>query len=167
MKNGRASWTVKVAPHELQAINDWIDSGADYQATDIYRALNVRRYCAQGTFRRYVGQRRTRIKARTEEGSLPPTSFSLDSVEDMTRGAIGQALITGEMPAYALPNVLQAISKMSRAYTAKEAEQRARELHEQKMGQLKAAVETATNGGEKKLSLGDVVDLVDQVMKGE
>lgn len=148
MRRGQASWTTEVPPHELQAINDWIDSEADYRAADIYRALGVRRYCAQGTFRRYVSRRRTHLKARAEEGSLPPSSFSLDLVEDMARGALGKALLTGEMPAYALPNVLQAISKMDRAYTARAAERRAREWHEAKAKQMSKDLDEVAQASE-------------------
>ena len=76
MRRGQPKWTVKVPSHELQAINDWIDSDANYQASDIYSRLNLVRYCCPRTFRGYVQRRRVGRRARsafTEAGIVHET----------------------------------------------------------------------------------------------
>jgi hypothetical protein len=161
VKRGRPKWTSQVPAAELQALHDWIDSDRRYQAADIYRAQNLRRYCSTRVFRTYVQERRARLGERCEpEGSLPPSSFSQASLEELVRGAVGKALLTGDMPAYVLPNVVSALARMGQLELR-------REIREEARHELEQAAEKLTAGGTRALEYGEIVELVNQVMRGE
>jgi len=138
MSAGRPDWTTKVPSEELQAIHEWIDDEANYKSIDIYRQLKLGRYTRPRSFRRYVEKRRESSRERVESGTTPPSSFSRDSLEELTRAAIGKALLTETLPAYRLHSVLSVIQRSKIAEVRQQAEQRAQELHDLKM---KAAAE--------------------------
>lgn len=133
---------------ELQAIHDWIDSDADYQASDMFRMLNLVRYTRPRTFRTYVARRRAQSKLRVAEGVLPPSSPSSAQLEELTRASIGKALLTGEIPAYALPGVLGAVMKLAGHQLDVNADRRAEELHQAKVAAMAAKVDELAEAGE-------------------
>jgi hypothetical protein len=161
MKAGRPKWTSKIPPAELQAVHDWIDSSADYQAADIFRAMNLRRYCTMSTFRRYAAERREDVANRQSDvdSVLPPSSFSQQSLEELTRAAIGKALLTGEVPAYALPKILSSLASIGGLELR-------RTIYEDAREKLRKAADEKTGGGQQTLTREDVYDMVDAVMTG-
>lgn len=156
----RSSWTEQIPSAELQVIHDWIDSGAEYRAADLYRHLNMARYCRPRTWRQYVQRRRRRRQAQEESGRLPPSSFSPQSLEQLTLDAIGQALLQGTIPEYRLHSILTAIQRL------KLVELR-RQIHEEARAALRRELEARQATGREALAIGEVVDLVDRVMRGE
>lgn len=135
MKLGRPDWTTEAPSEELQAIHDWIDDESNYKAIDIYRQLKLGRYTRPRSFRRYVESRRASSRERVESGTTPPSSFSRDSLEELTRAAIGKALLTGTLPAYRLHSVLGVIQRSKIAEVRQRAEGRAQEKYETQMAE--------------------------------
>lgn len=166
-----------MSPAELQAVHEMIDSAARPSAAEIYRRLNLGRYCGLRTLRRYVDARR----ARTAAGGASPaprSSASGSSAQGPSRSdtlhlclqQLYQKLLTGEEKVYAINGAIRALVDLAELDIKREADTRARDLHELKLRQLRAAVEEASTdaeGREKRLSRGEVYDLIDAVMRGE
>jgi hypothetical protein len=83
---------------------------------------------------------------------------------------MGTEVAAGRAKLYELAQTLRAVVTLEQLRLAEQAEQRAAELHELKLAdlrsQVKAAVEDKTAGGTQTLTREDVYDLVDQVMRG-
>jgi len=158
VKRGRTTWVAKVPAAELQAVNEWIDASANYAAADIYRHLNLVRYTHPRSFRQYVADRRAK-REREEEGVLPPSSFSQERLEQMARDVLGQALLSGELPAYVLPKVLSSLAQSGGLELKRQAYEEAR-------AKLRQAADQATQQGTRTLSRDEVYEVVDSIMRG-
>jgi len=165
MKRRRANWTDKLAPHELQQLHDWIDSERDYKTSDLYRLFALERKCSKRSFRAYVKQRRRRrVAGELADGAFLPSSPSLSQLKELARDAVLKSLISEEMPAYSLPSLIRTLTEVELAATE---EQRKAERHEAWRAKLHAAIEKKSEAGQKSMTMGEVVDLVDSVMRGE
>jgi len=148
MSARRPDWTTKVPSEELQAIHDWIDDEANYKAIDILRQLKLERYTRPRNFRRYVERRRAESRERVESGTALPSSFSRDSLEELTRAAIGKALLLGTLPTYRLHSVLSAIQRSKIAEVRQQAEKRAQERHDKQMQAAAAQLDVMETSNE-------------------
>lgn len=139
-KRGPESWTERAKPAELQEIHEWIDSQDDYKAVDLYRHLRIKARFGIGkrAWHHYVSGRREKSTQRIESGAGLPSPPSWAELDQLTRAAVGQALLLGKIPEYRLHNVLRLVQQQELVKIEQAAEQRAAEIHEQKMKELRA-----------------------------
>ena len=172
MKRGRSSWTTKVSELVLDRINTRIDFTMD-DAEAIHLALNLQQYgVAKRTFRNYVAVRRRQRAARIEAGQVgPPGSASPQSLLQLSLDALTEAIVAKTINPAAIPSAVKAVVSLSELTLKEDAAERAEELHEIKLAQLrekmKVAIDEKTEDGAKELTRADVYDLVDKVMRGE
>ena len=132
------SWTERVPTAELQQIHEWIDDEADYSATDIHRHLHLgeRFNVHPRTFRRYVAARRGASRERIESGALSPSDCSPEDLEALTLSTLRKALLTQDIPGYALPRVLTGLARIVVAKYAADENRRREETHQRKLREM-------------------------------
>ena len=148
-KRGRPTWTTKLDSAELQILHEWIDANEQYGAADLHRLFGLKKTVTPKTFRNYVRERResaVRGGTEAEPAVLPPRPFSDDELDVLARGAIGRALLGGDVKAYQLPGILHALVARRKLDLDAEANRRADELHAAKMSEFRKAQEAALRG---------------------
>lgn len=176
-RKGRPEWTT-TAPRELvERANEAVDAGRS-SARDIWLALGLNRYCRASTFRHYAS-RRLRMRAASAaadvgyELSDPPAGTAAPQrqadapgVLQQTLGAMYEALLRGEVPAYSMPQYVRAMLDVARMDIEVRAEQRAAELHTARMADLQERQQTALEGAAKavRLTSEQVVAIREQVL---
>lgn len=144
-KTGPQSWTAQAKPAELQEIHEWIDSEDDYRAVNLYRHLRIKERFGIGTrsWHRYVKARRDSSQQRVESSVGLPSPPSWSQLDELTRSALGQALMLGKLPEYRLHNVLRLVQQQELVKIEQAAETRAVEIHAEKIKELRARQEAA------------------------
>lgn len=177
-RKGRQEWTT-LAPRELvERANEALDAGRS-STRDIWLALGLNRHCSASTFRHYA-TRRVRVRAANETGALgyelsdPPVAptatpgqkADAPGVLQQTLGAMYEALLRGDVPAYAMPQYVRAMLDVARMDIEVRAEQRAAELHTARMADLQERQQTALEGAAKavRLTSEQVVAIREQVL---
>lgn len=181
MKHGRPTWESKCPAGMLNRAKEAIDSGE--AAARAYDRLNLKRFVSKSTFRSWALRRRKDQAARQEDqpaasdaSSSPassPSSRSEPLPLSVRKAAIEQMqqrLDCGEVPPYMLPQYVKSMVELANLDLRESAEERALEIHETKMVELRAKakqeVEAKTVGGTKPMTREDVYDLVDKIMRG-
>lgn len=98
------------------------------------------------------------------------TPAALSTATALCIDAITETLLAGRIGKLDVAKALRSLAVVKQVSISEQAEQRARELHELKLADLRCklhvAVEAKTAAGTKTLTREDVYDLVDQIMRG-
>ena len=174
MKRGRPNWYDKTPAAVRRRVTEAVEGKES--ARVIFNRLNLKRFTRLSTFRHYCTEQRRELAARKSSsvsvsdchspGSTASCADPRTRIRESALESIQAAIDAGNVKVYELNNTLRMLADLDRVEIQQEAERRAKELHEAKLKELRAAVETETESGTKSLSRENVYDLVDKVMRG-
>ena len=167
---------------------DALIDGRELSAREIHDRLNLSRFTCRSTMAKYCTLRRRERKHRRGQGadgaaivwergtggqatSGTPATGLLAAVNELIELTIETArdeIAAGRVGKVRLSSLMGQLREIKEFFDIDlVAAQRAQELHEARIKSLRKEVEVQTEGGKKSLTMGEVVDLVDKVMRGE
>jgi hypothetical protein len=147
MKRGRLSWFERLTDTQQRAVTAAIDPGVE-SARDIFDRLNLQRFTRRRTFRTFVTARRRERAARrgprlVRPPAEPGESYSarLQRMRESAVAAIQEQIDRGDVKLYELNGTMRMLTGVDELEIERRADERAAELHQRKLTELRAQQE--------------------------